>query len=53
MDPNDERKYWESIPPEKRVEMIWELVVASMPEGFDPKDLRLDKTVGRIERRAR
>jgi hypothetical protein len=42
----------EAIPPHMRAEMIWELVTR-MPGRGDASEFRLDRTVGRVERRGR
>lgn len=42
----------EAIPPSSRVEMIWELV-RRIPWGSNATESRLDRSVGRVERRAR
>jgi len=42
----------DAIPPSARVEMIWELV-QRLPWGSNATESRLDRSVGRVERRGR
>ena len=45
-----ERAAAEAVPPAQRAEAIWELVLR-MPWGTDATEYRLDRSVGRVQRR--
>ena len=47
-----DRAFWRSIPPARRLEMVWDMVVESVAwRGSDGSQSRLQRSIFRIERR--
>ena len=46
--------FWRAVPPEERVAMLWQMVEDWAEwRGIDRHELRLQRSVGRVERRRR
>lgn len=46
-----DREFWATIPPGKRVELMWDMVLEHLAwQGIDGDQLRLQRSVLRIER---
>ena len=47
-----DRAFWQTVPPQERLEMMWDLVLESRAwRGLDGSEPRLQRSVCRVERR--
>lgn len=47
-----DRAFWQTVPPQERLEMMWDLVLESRAwRGRDGSEPRLQRSVCRVERR--